>query len=344
MQTLPFNPREYADLKRRVEALRSRVTLDVGPEQEQAERLLSKMEAKLQAYEKKYSIPKEDPTLKNTSTHRDFWDYFWDTLSHDYAPPSDFYPEKNWTPLDFEEDTAYREETRTIDELIRDLGILFAIFGSTYQTVLNYHVYKIRFLKQLTNRRGAFYRVSANIYEDDLRICKNINIGFWPAHYGDDTCGDMEYSLPEFECSEKYNNGCSLIFVKLLEGLKDIWNQYFANQSFAPMLTGHTSGILEKSNNPQSHFQPKERREIIEQVERDMDAGRLKTWEMQAYKMSVGAYQPFSTLLDFLENSGVVYKVENSGIYIWNLHRKRFGKLMGYQYSKELRQYTLYLF
>ena len=340
MLTQPFNPKEYADLKRRVEALRSRVTLDVGPEQKQAERLLVKMEKKLLAYEKAYNIPREEPKFTNTSTNRDFWDYFWDTIAHGYAPPSDI----QMNPLDFMEDTTYHEETRTIDELIRDLGVLFAIFGSTYQTVLNYHVYKIRFLKQLDKRGEAFYRVSANIYEDDIQICKGINIGFWPAHYGDDTCGDMEFSLPEYYCSTKYNNGCPHIYIKLLEGLKDIWNQYFADQNLPPMLTEHTSTILEKSNNPQSHFTPQQRQQLIEQVEKDITTNRLKTLETQAYKMLVGAYEPFATLLDFLENSGVVYKVEKSGVYIWNNHLKRCGKLVGYHYLEDLRQYSLYLF
>ena len=59
MLTQPFNPKEYADLKRRVEALRSRVTLDVGPEQKQAERLLVKMEKKLLA-----TFPGRNPNLQ----------------------------------------------------------------------------------------------------------------------------------------------------------------------------------------------------------------------------------------------------------------------------------------
>lgn len=341
MQSQPFNSREYADLKRRVEALRSRIDLDAGAEQEQAKRLLVKMEKKLQAYEHTYGIPKEEPKSKNTSTSKDFWDFFWDTIAHGTTPPSDDYQQSSWNPMDFEDNKTYQEDTRTVDELVKDLGILYAIFGSTYQTVLNYHVFKIRFQKHLKNDRGAFYRVSADIYEDDLRICKGINIGFWPARFGDDLCGDMEFSLPERECSEKYTNGCSIIYTKLLEGLKDMWNQYFTDK--IPMLTGQVSNALEKSTNPQCHFMPNEREKIIEQIEKDIDTGRMKSFQEYAIKMAVGAYTPFSSLQEFLENSGVVYKVEKSGIYIWNLYHKRFGKLVGYEYHEDIRQYTLYL-
>jgi len=341
VQTQPFNPREYADLKHRVELLQSRIELDVGPEQEQAKRLLVKMEKKLRAYEQTHDIPKEEPKNPNISSSKDFWNFFWDTISREANQTQNSYPKPAWNPMDFKDGKTYYDDPRTADELVRDLGILYAIFGSTYQTVLNYHVFKIRFRKRLENNCGAFYRVSADIYEDDLRICTGINIGFWPAHYDDDQCGDMEFSLPERECSEKYNNGCSIVYTKLLEGLKDMWNQYFADQ--IPMLTGQVSNALEKSTMPQSHFTPSERLTIIRQVENDLKTGKLKSSMAYAQKISAGAYQPFSTLNDFLENSGVVYKVEDSGIYIWDLHHKRFGKLVGYKYSNELRRYTLHL-
>lgn len=227
--------------------------------------------------------------------------------------------------------------------MINDLGILYAIFGSTYQTVLNYHVYKIRFKKQ-TEKDGAFYRVYSDVYEDNLRICKDIIIGFWPFRYGDDKCGDMQFASMERDSIEKYGNGCSALYTRLLDGLKDMWNFYFDNQSVAPMLTGPVLGCYESptNNSPQVQLTQKQRKEIIDKIENEIDSGKMKFLENRASRLVIMAYKSYDTLSEFLEESGVVYVVESSGVHIWN-GQGQFGKLVGYKYNKETCRYILYL-
>ena len=321
MEKQRFNPEEYANLKHRVEALQSRVELDDGQEQETAKRLLIKIKKKIKAYEETYKIPHQQPENYDTSAEFDF--------------EGSFSSENN------EADKNYHEDTRSESEMIKDLGILYAIFGSTHQTTLNYHVFKIRFKKQ-TEKNGAFYRVYSDIYEDDIRICKDIIIGFWPARFGDDRCGDMEFSSRSPKSIEKYNNGCSSLYNRLLEGLVGIWNFYFENQ--IPMLKGPVAGYLESgfqsltNNYPNIQLNQEQRKTIIEKTEDEIKSGKMKELECIASKLSVEAYKQYQTLSSFLEESGVVYMVDTSGVYIWD--QKKFRKLVGYEYST----YRYYLF
>lgn len=352
MKKQQFNPEEYAKLKHRVEALQSRVNLDVGPEQETAKRLLLKVEKKLKDYEETHEIPKQLTEDYSETTNFDFWDFFRDEPVHK-SSTSHNENERNPNPnfkwhVHFEDDKNYHEDTRSEEEMINDLGILYAIFGSTYRTALNYHVFKIRFKKQ-TAKEGAFYRVYSDVYEDDIRICKDIIIGFWPFNFGDDRCGDMEFASMNINSIEKYNNGCSSLYGRLLDGLMDIWNFYFDNQSSVPMLTGSVVGYLESSNQGSNNNKPKvqlnkeQRKEIIEYTENEIDSGKMKYLESRASRLEIMAYKPFKTLNKFLKKSGVVYKVETSGVYIWDYCQKDFGKLVGYEYSKSTCRYCLYL-
>lgn len=354
MKKQQFNPEEYAKLKHRVEALQSRVKLDSGPEQETAKRLLAKVEKKLKSYEETHEIPKQHTEDYSTTTSFDFDDFFWDKKA--YSSSSRSYDNENaWNPnpnfkwhVHFEDDKNYYEDTRSEAEMINDLGILYAIFGSTYQTVLNYHVYKIRFKKQ-TTKDGAFYRVYSDIYEDNIRICKDIIIGFWPFNFGDDRCGDMQFASMSSDSIEKYNNGCASLYVTLLDGLKDIWNFYFDNQSAVPMLTGSVLGYLESSYQSSSNNKLKvqlnqeQRKEIIDKTENEIDSGKMKHLESRASKFVIMAYKPYNTLSEFLEEAGVVYKVETSGVYILGYGERDFGKLVGYEYSRSTCRYCLYL-
>lgn len=173
-----------------------------------------------------HEIPSQQP--KDYSTTTNFKDFFQDEKVHNYSKQT-YHSKSAWNPnpnfkwhVNFEDDKNYYEDTRSEAEMINDLGILYAIFGSTYRTVLNYHVYKIRFKKQ-TTQNSAFYRVRSDIYEDNVRICKDIIIGFWPFHMGDDRCGNMEFaSSINYDSVEKYNNGCTYFYLTLLDELKDI--------------------------------------------------------------------------------------------------------------------------
>lgn len=368
MKKQQFNPEEYSKLKHRVEVLQSRVKLDSGPEQETAKRLLAKVEKKLKSYEETYKIPKQQ--TEEYSTTIDFEGLFgkekvYNSCSQAYynenvwnqKPNFEWHvPNENaWNPnlnfkwhIHFEDDKNYYEDTRSELEMIDDLGILYAIFGSTYQTALNYHVYKIRFKRQ-TTKDGAFYRVYSDIYEDNIRICKDIIIGFWPFHFGDDRCGDMQLASMNSNSIEKYNNGCASLYVTLLDELKDIWNFYFDSQNAVPMITETIFGYLESSYQSSSNnklnvqLNQEQRKEIIDKTENEIDSGKMKHLESKASKFVITAYKPYNTLSEFLEESGVVYKVELSGVYILGYREEDFGKLVGYEYSRSTRRYCLYL-
>ena len=332
MKRQQFNPQEYAKLKHRVEALKSRVKLDCGPEQETARRLLAKVEKKLKDYEETHEIPKQMTEDYNTSSIFDVDDFFMDDINSHTS----------------QDDEMYHDDTRSEEEIINDLGILYAIFGSTYQTVLNYHVYKIRFKRQ-ADKKGAFYRVWSDIYEDEKRICKDVTIGFWPFHFGDDRCGDMEFSCYSSKAIEKYNNGCSILYITILDGLKDIWNFYFDNHSSVPMITGPTLGYIENrhqsshDNIPEVQLDRNLRDIVIYKTENEIDSGKMKHLVSEASPYVIMAYRPFYSLIEFLDEAGIVYKVDISGVFIWNHEKKEFGKLVGYEYSSVTCRYWLYL-
>ncbi len=352
MKKQQFNPEEYDKLKHRVEALQSRVKLDAGPEQETAKRLLAKVEKKLKAYEETHEIPKQQTEDYSTTTNFDFEDFFRNETVHNSSSQT-CHNKKAWNSTHnfkgyvcFEDDKNYYEDTRSEAEMINDLGILYVILGSTYQTALNYHVYKIRFKKQ-TTKKGAFYRVYSDIYEDNIRICKNIIIGFMPYRFDDDRCGDMQFATMNSNLIDKYNNGCSSLYVRLLDGLMDIWNFYFDNQNAVPMLTGPIVGYLESGyqsscdNKPKIQLSQEQRKAIIDKTENEINYGKMSYLEWRASKLMIMAYKRYRSLRSFLEESGVVYMVKSSGVYIWNYHQKEFGKLVGCEYSS--CRYFLYL-
>ncbi|MFQ9265014.1 MAG: hypothetical protein ACLR44_08025 [Clostridia bacterium] len=232
--------------------------------------------------------------------------------------------------------------------MTNDLGILYAILGSTYQTVLNYHVYTIRFKKQIVKDR-TFYCVCSDIYEDNIRICNDIIISFWPFRSDDDRCGDMQFESFYSSSIEKYNNGCTCLYLTLLDELKDIWNFYFDNKNTVPKLTGSVLNYLESdyqcsyNNKPKVQLNQKQRKEIIEKTESEIDSGKMKYLESMASKFVVMSYKPYTVLSNFLEESGVVYKVEESGVYILDHWKGDFGKLVGYEYNRITCRYCLYL-
>ncbi len=345
-----FNPEEYAKLKQRIEVLKSRIELDKGAEQEAARRLLAKVKAKLKAYESTHDIPSQsaDADYRTTCSSE-----FWSEMAHGFGTKQETQNQRQWTGnpnfkwhLHFEGNKNYYEDCRSENELVYDLGILYAIFGSTYQTVLNYHVYKIRFKRQI-DKGFAFYRVRADVYEDDVRICENVNIGFWPASFGDDKCGDMEFSIMSPHSVEKYNNGCNNIYLKLLDGLKDLWNQYFDEQSAKSMydIAGYIESGYQNSDDrkPEVQLTKEQRNEVIKKTDEDIDLGLMKNLEYVAGKIAVKAYKPYGNLQVLLEESGVVYKVNTMGPFVWNNTREKFEKLVGYEYDRDRRIYTLYL-
>ena len=145
---------------------------------------------------------------------------------------------------------------------------------------------------------------------------------------------------------EKYNK-CMTLYLSLLDGLMDVWNFYFDNQNSVPMLTGSELGYIESGYQSSSNNKPKvelnreQRKAIIDKTENEIDSGKMKDLECRAWNLIVIVDKPYKKLSSFLEESGVVYIIESSGVYIWDYCQKDFGKLVGYEYSS--CRYLLYL-
>lgn len=349
MEKKQFNPEEYAKLKHRVEALQSRVRLDVGSEQDVAKRLLVKVEKKLKQYETTHEIPKQFAGNYSTTTNSSFKDFAGYNQVHKNCS---YYNEKGRNQNFYGSNVKYQNDTRSEKEMIDNLGVLYAIFGSTYQTVLNYHVYQIRFKKQTTLDEDAFYQAYADIYEDEVRICEDVIIGFWPWSLGDDRCGDMQFAAMNADSIKKYDTFVG-VYLGLLNELKDIWNLYF-DEGTNLKLTGPVVNYIESScqspvdNKPKVQLNLHQRREVISKFENEIDTDKMKYLESVAVKYNVTVSNKYNNLIEFLEESGVIYAVETTGIYIWNDYKGKFGKLIGYKYRKNKslgknRFYCLYL-
>ncbi len=338
MGKLRFNKEEYRGLKHRLQQLQSRVELDNGPEHETAVRLLAKIEKKLKEYEETHEIPESIDRNDNMSESAEFKT----TTSYSFK---DFYEnyennENNETESSFTQNTEklYQDDTRTEEQLIKDLGILYLILGSTYCTVLNYHVFKVRFKKQ-KEKREAFYRVLSDVYEDDICIAENITIGFWPFRFGDTKCGDLEISSSH--SIKKYNSGCTWLFLTMISELKEIWNDYFDSTQ---LLTRRVAGFLENSQKEEvtEQLSKEQRMQVIKQVELGFKNFRKEDY-YGVETISFSDCKIYENLNSLLEYSGVVYKVENDGVYILDFFEKRFRKLLNYKYDSEFADYILYV-
>ena len=342
MAKLRFNKEEYKGLKHRLQKLQSRVELDKGPEHETAVRLLEQIKKKLKNYEETHEIPEfvDSDTMSETATVKT-------TTSNSYKEFWETYEayENEGTKSAFSQTTEkqqmYQEETRTEERLVRDLGVLYTIFGSTYCTLLNYRTFKIRFQNQI-EKQEAFYRVIADIYEDDICIAKGVLIGFWPFRFGDTRCGDMQFAIWSSSAVTKYNDGCIWLYLTLLDELKEIWNDYFDNNTL--LLTGGIEGFLgtSRKNEVKVQLTKEQRRRIIQEVEFNCKSLKLGGYNnYYSDQLYFHSYVTYKDLNDLLERSGVVYKVEPDGVYILNFFKKEFQRLL--EYTREGYGYTLYV-
>lgn len=332
-----FNPKEYEAIRKRRDKLEERVKRDVeGPEKETAKKLLERVKKKLEEYERIHDIPK-DIDLTNeeyTSSGSSSGKQTGEAARKENDPYS-------WNPrpffkweVHFEEDIYYRAETRNDEELMNDLGVLFLIFGSTYQTQFNYHDYKVRLLKQIDDK-GAFARVKVNVYEDNVLICKEIVFGLWAASYGDVSVNDTGWESYETDSFRKYDNGCAMYLKKILCEMKDLWNSYSA-ESDTKLLGMRAAGYIGTSDEKKEievSMSKKERRLAIRRFEDEID---IRLWNRDCTKtIWVGARKRFDSLEDFLENSGVVYKLTRGEVQIWDEDTDRYYTLVGYgDYNK----------
>ena len=301
---------KYLAMKHRIEQLRQRVSLDTGYEAETAKKLLDRLLEKLARFEKANNIKPD--TDSNTQSN---------------APNNNF---------------TYREpdfmgDNRTEEQLMDDLGIIYAIFGRIYKKSFNYHEYTIHFQK-LRERGESFCQVYADIYEDAMLIANNIVIEFWPFHHGDTICGNMGISSYSERSFIKYmRNGSSLLYQYLISDLKDIWNYYFG---LVPLR------IEAKADHEmQKALTATGRDEVIARVDRQLSEVGRTLCIPQYLRENMGFYTrtSYPNLKSFLEESGIIYKVEEDGVYIFydDDKTRRYMKLIGimksdYGYNLEL--------
>ena len=296
---------ERENTERRAQMLRERIKLDRGPEQETARRLLAKIEKKLAYYGK-----------QNNSLEEEITDDIYVDLE-DYLKYYHYHKEERHLKCQRE------------DELKKE----YEVFGKTYQTILNYHILTVVF-KRTAERQQALERVYADIYEDGNIICEDVIIGFWKINLKSKICDNVEMTITNSQKIKRYNNGCSDVFDILLERLKNIWNCHFYYTEM-PLDYNELDGVEEKQ------FDEAERKEIIEQVEEYIDSGKAQEYLCRAYKIDIRAQRKFRTLYEFLNESGIVYKIGEEGVYIYDAVLKKFAVLVGYEYSEY--GYDLYL-
>ena len=296
---------ERENTERRAQMLRERIKLDRGPEQETARRLLAKIEKKLAYYGK-----------QNNSLEEEITDDIYVDLE-DYLKYYHYHKEERHLKCQRE------------DELKKE----YEVFGKTYQTILNYHILTVVF-KRTAERQQALERVYADIYEDGNIICEDVIIGFWKINFKSKICDNVEMTITNSQKIKRYNNGCSDVFDVLLERLKNIWNCHFYYTEM-PLDYNELDGVEEKQ------FDEAERKEIIEQVEEYIDSGKAQEYLCRAYKIDIRAQRKFRTLYEFLNESGIVYKIGDKGVYIYDAVLKKFAVLVGYEYSEY--GYDLYL-
>lgn len=189
----PFNAEEYEAILKRVNQLKSRVALDSGPEQDNAKRLLERLLKRLEDYKETHDAPRSARTQNGNPDH---------TQQQARANPNP-------------------QQCRTPEQMYEEFGILYLIFGGTYETQIYGHCYKLVFVRKAPDDEPAFYRVHAKLYEDGKLICNNIIVGFWPWDYGGTRCEDMEFGI--------YDKGYikDAPYMEISCKLRDIWNYFF---------------------------------------------------------------------------------------------------------------------
>ena len=339
----------YQRLKHRKEQLEARVERDVpGPERETAKRLLKKVSKRLEEFEKANGIH-EETTVKEekdyyTTSSSKRNSQFGEFVKNNFGSFEHFFSFMEEVAKKFEEECKknprnhngyskwfdyeepeeyYKEETRSVDELIKDLGVLYLIFGSTYRTYFNYHVYKVRFLKEI-EKYGAFFRVKANIYEDNKLICKGIQIGFWPFHRGDDKVRDMEWSAKD-NVFKKYETIPRKGFLqKILIELQELWNSYFDEE--VEKLPDMKMIKSQEDNFLTVTMSKEERRRKIREIAQNLYPQKFD----KKKDILISTDNQYKDLAEYLEKSGLVYEVRENAIYVWHSHYNRYFKLVGY--------------
>ena len=235
----------------------------------------------------------------------------------------------------YRNEANFRDDNRSDEQLMDDLGIIYAIFGRIYKKTFNYHDYIIHFLKQC-EKGNSFCSVLVDIYEDSTLIAKNIVLSFWPCHFGDTICGDMGFSSYSENSFKKYIiNGSSVLYHYLVDNLKDIWNYYFG---LVPLRIEKTA-----DHEMQKVLTADERDKVIARVDRQLSEGISKLWVPRYLIKEKWFYTRvyYNTLDSFLKESGIIYLVKEDGVYIFYDAEKGYLKLI--DIKKAYCGYILYL-
>lgn len=235
----------------------------------------------------------------------------------------------------------YTEELRSDEELIKDLGILYMMFGSTYCTYFNYHTYKLR-LKKKFELEGAFSRAKADLYEDDVLICNDILIGFWSYHFGEQFVGDMEWASYTSDAFKKYDNGCSDYLNKILKEMQLIWNSYLGDHRVISEKVRCLAGYILENEEVLEEIHSSSK---IHEIETLIDSNSYLYCNRNIENYRISSRRSYDKLDEFLRLSGIVYQVRIDGIYIWDCIKDEFLKLVGYSpYIKQFGgEYILFL-
>jgi len=129
-------------------------------------------------------------------------------------------------------------------KMLQKIGVLYWIFGPTYEETVSYKRYRIEFLQLLPNDKldmGCLMRVKVHIYENDQPfMMKDVVLEFWKGWSDSTEIDDIGISCNDRDI--KYNN-CHW-FLKIEYSLAKTWNKYFKP---IPLMEAKQSGLLEAS-------------------------------------------------------------------------------------------------
>lgn len=130
------------------------------------------------------------------------------------------------------------------EELSQKLGVIYWIFGSSYEEIVSFKRYRIEFLQLLPHDElncRCLMRVKVHIYENDNPfMMKDVVIEFWKG-WNDSTEVD-DIGISSNDTDEKYNN--FHWFQKIAYTLAKTWNKYFQT---IPLIEAKQARLLEET-------------------------------------------------------------------------------------------------
>ena len=130
------------------------------------------------------------------------------------------------------------------EELIKNLGAIYWIFGSVYEETVSFKKYRIEFIKILPDDKeesGCLLKVKVNIFENDRPLMvENASLEFWKGWGDSVTMDNVSIACHDFDRHLKYNN--FHWFSKISFSLIKTWNRYFND---VPLIDVKQSGFID---------------------------------------------------------------------------------------------------